>query len=629
MSSSQEHSASTPSTAPLSPELQSIVEFLAQTLPFNALDSDTLSQAAATIEVVYYRHGIQLTAKDGGGLRVLRSGAVDLRDSNNKLLDRLGEGENFHLERLSNAHEDTVTATVIEDALVYLLPDNTYASLREADRDFDRYFHTQRSRRLRRAARYEPQPHLMAQAVENIMSRDLLTIGPDDPIRAAAQVMSERRVSSAFVTEGDRLLGVVTDRDLRERVLAAGRSPETAVREIMTPEPHQIPAQASLFEAVLTMTRHGCHHLPVMDESRLAGVITTSDLMLARRDDPVYLVQHISRQDDVEGIRELLVGGPALVAQWVNAGVRARQISRVLTAVSDAITLRLLQLAEAQLGPPPVPYCWLGFGSQGRQEQLLGADQDNGLVLDNSARPEHDVYFAALATFVCDGLNACGYPYCNGGIMATTGRWRRPLSGWREEVQGWARAPTPDAVMRVSIFFDLRAIHGDPGLCQQLQQTMLETASRNSIFLAALAANALDSPAPLGIFRRFVVERDGQHRDSLDLKRHGVMPLTDIARLHALRHAIPAVNTDERLRALEQSGALAKVDARNLTDALHCLQRMRLQHQADLLLGGEQLSNFINPRGLSKMAREQLRDAFSIIHDAQNSVRLQYRAGLS
>ncbi len=628
MSSSQEQAASTPSTAPLSPELQAVAEFLAQTLPFNTLDPLTLSRAAATLEVVYYRHGEQLTAQDGGGLRVVRSGAVDLRNSDNKLLDRLGEGEHFHLERLSNANGDAVTANVIEDALVYLLPDSTYTRLREANRDFDRYFHTQRSRRLRRAARYEPQPHLMAQPVENVMSRDLLTITPEQSIQSAAQVMSVRRVSSAFVTEGEKLVGVVTDRDLRERVLAAARSPEAPVREIMTPEPHQITAQASLFEAVLTMTSNGCHHLPVMDDNRLVGVITTSDLMLARRDDPVYLVQHISRQESVEGIRELLTGGPTLVAQWVNAGVRARQISRVLTAVSDAITLRLLQLAEAQLGPPPVPYCWVGFGSQGRQEQLLGADQDNGLILDNSVRPEHDAYFKALANFVCDGLNTCGYPYCNGGIMATTDRWRRPLSGWREEVLGWARAPTPDAVMRVSIFFDLRAIHGDAELCRQLQQTMLDSASRNSIFLAALAANALDSPAPLGIFRRFVVERDGQHRDSLDLKKHGVMPLTDIVRLHALRHAITAVNTDERLRALEQCGAIAKKDARNLTDALHCLQRMRLQHQADLLLGGEQLSNFINPRSLSKMAREQLRDAFSIIHDAQSGVRLQYRAGL-
>ncbi len=604
------------------------MDFVGQTLPFNELDESTLLRAAATLEVVYHRQGERLSPEDGGGLRIVRSGAIDLRDSQNKLLDRLGEGESFHLARLASAHEDSVSATVIEDALLYRLPDASYQQLRESHRGFDRYFHTQRSRRLRRAARYEPQPHAMAQAVESVMNQDLLTVAPDEAISAVAKSMSERRVSSAFVQDGETLLGIVTDRDLRERVLAAGRSPDSPVSDIMTRNLHGITAGASLFEAVLAMTRFACHHLPVMRDGSLCGVVTTSDLMLARQDDPVYLVQHISRQADVAGLQNLLEGVPQLVTQWVNAGIRARQVSRILTAISDAVTVRLLQLGEEQLGPPPVPYCWLGFGSQGRQEQLLGADQDNGMVLDDSAEPAHDPYFERLANFVCDGLDSCGYPYCNGQVMATNPQWRQPLKHWQEEVGRWSTSPTPDAVMRVSIFFDIRSVHGTSGLCQALQRTMLDTASRNSIFLAALAANALDGSPPLGIFRRFVVERDGQHRDSLDLKKHGVMLVTDIARLHALHHGIEAINTDERLQALERCGALAKVDARNLSDALHCLQRLRLQHQADLQLRGEPADNFLNIRKLSKMSREQLRDAFSIIHDAQNGVHQQYRQGL-
>lgn len=629
MSSADERSLKALAGGPIAPELQAVVDFLKQTLPFNTLDDGTLQHAAAAIDVFYHRRGEHLAARADGGLSIVRSGAVDLRDKRNKLLDRLGEGESFHLDRLQRAHEPGVYATVIEDALLYRLPDAEYAALREQHREVDRYFHTQRSRRLRRAARYEPRPHLLSQPLETVMTRDLLVVSPATSVRETARAMSERRVSSAFVTGEAGLQGIVTDRDLRERVLAAGLDPSTAVRDIMTRDPHSLPAGASLFEAQLAMTRHGCHHLPVLRDGGLCGVVTTSDLMLARQDDPVYLVQHIARQAGVAGMQALLEGVPHLVAQWVNTGVRARQVGRVLTAISDAVTVRLLQLAEAQLGPPPVPYCWVGFGSQGRQEQLLGADQDNGLVLDDALSGEEQAgYFERLAHFVCDGLNACGYPYCHGEIMATNMQWRQPLATWREYVHGWTRTPTADAVMRVSIFFDLRAIHGNPALCRQLQQAMLEQASANTIFLAALAANALDNPAPLGIFRRFVVERDGHHRDSLDIKKHGVMPLTDIVRLRALSRSVAAVNTDERLRSLEEAGALVKVDARNLTDALHCLQRLRLQHQVEQQLRGEPVSNLVSPRSLSKMTREQLRDAFSIIHDAQASVRLQFRQGL-
>ncbi|TXS94164.1 cyclic nucleotide-binding/CBS domain-containing protein [Parahaliea maris] len=627
MSSADQHEPASGSRA-ISPELQSLVDFLGQTLPFNELDPDTLRASAADMEVIYHRQGERLVTGDGSGLRVVRSGAIDLRDGQNKLLDRLGEGESFHLERLNQAHSEGVTATVIEDTLLYHLPNHRYLALREAHRDFDRYFHTQRSRRLRRAARYESQPHAMTQAVASVMTSDLLTVRPDTPISETARAMTARRVSSVFVMDGETLAGIVTDRDLRERVLAADRSPETATRDIMTADVRWLQAEASLFEALLTMTRYGCHHLPVLRDNKLCGVVTTSDLMLARQDDPVFLVQHIYRQEEVAGIQSLLQGVPNLMVQWVNTGIRARQVSRVLTAISDAVTVRLLQIAEARLGPPPVPYCWAGFGSQGRQEQLLGADQDNGLIIDNSMGEEHADYFQRLAQSVCDGLDTCGYPYCNGNVMAMNPEWRLPLAQWQEKVRSWTRTPTPDAVMRVSIFFDLRAIHGDASLCEQLQQTMLSASSDNTIFLAALAQNALDNPAPLGIFRRFVVDRDGQHRDSLDLKKHGVMPITDIVRLHALGHRVAAVNTDERLLALEQAGALAKVDARNLTDALHCLQRLRLQNHVEQQLRGEKVSNFLNPRNLSKMAREQLRDAFSIIHDAQAGVRLRFRQGM-
>jgi CBS domain-containing protein len=403
---------------------------------------------------------------------------------------------------------------------------------------------------------------------------------------------------------------------------------DTPIREIMTPDPETIQAGDTVFGTTLRMTQRGYHHLPVMADGRLAGIVTASDLILAKQDDPVYLVQHISRQKDVGAINDLVSGMANLMVQWVNSGMRAQQVSQILTAISDAITVRLIQLAEEKLGPAPVPWCWAGFGSQARSEQLLGADQDNGMIISNEVREEHLPWYQDLAEFVCDGLNECGYIYCPGDIMAKTDQWRQPLEVWQDTVRRWATSPTPDAVMRVSIFFDIRCVYGSSRLCDKLQKTMLKQASKNSIFLAALAANALDSKPPLGIFRRFVVDRDGEHRDSLDLKKRGVLPVTEIVRLHALAHKIPAVNTDERLRALAADKHMTIVDSRNLADALHFIQHQRIKHQCEQILRGEKISNFLNPRDLPKMAKEQLRDAFTIIDEAQSAIRQTYRAGL-
>lgn len=610
------------------PELISIAEFIQQTLPFNELPEEFLFPVISRIVVEYHCKGDTFDKKTAEkGLRILRSGAVEIRDSDNKLLDRLGEGESFHIAGL-NAERGEVIATVIEDALFYRLPDEVYHELRENDRGFDRYFSGQRNRRLRRAARYQPEPNTMLQEVRTVMSTSLLTVLPSDSVQQAAQAMADRRVSSAFVVENDELLGIVTDRDLRVRFVARALPPDTPVREIMTPDLEWVDASETIFATTLLMTQRRFHHLPVKEKGQTVGIVTTSDLILAKQDDPVYLVQHISRQHDVKSIKELVSGMANLMVQWVNSGMRAQQISKVLTAISDAITVRLIQLAEDKFGPAPAPWCWAGFGSQARSEQLLGADQDNGMVIADEVSESELDWYRQAADFVCDGLNEVGYVYCPGGIMAKTEEWRQPLARWQDTVRKWTRAPTPDAVMRVSIFFDIRCIYGDCTLAERLQETMLDQASRNSIFLAALAANVLDTRPPLGIFRRFVVDRDGEHRSELDLKKRGVLPVTEIVRLHALAHKVKAVNTDERLKALADARHITIANSRNLADALHFVQQQRIKHQCEQILRGQKVSNFLNPRDLPKMAKEQLRDAFTIIDEAQSAVRQTYRAGM-
>lgn len=610
-------------------ELGDVAEFLRGSPPFAELDIAQLSDAVSALRVAYHRRGEHFDRdSELSGLRIIRRGAVDLRDGDAKLLDRLGEGDSFHLGGL-NRGPTQVVAQVIEDALIYRLPDDAYRGLRQANRAFDRHFSGQRSRRLRRAARFQVPPSAMLAPVGTVMSRDLLTVPPDRSVHEVARAMADRRVSSAFVVDAaGGLMGIVTDRDLRTRVLAQARDIGVPVGEVMTADPEVISADDTLFTTTLRMTQGGFHHLPVTENGRLAGIVTTSDLILARRDDPVYLVQHISRQTDVDALAAVVAGTPDLVVHWMHSGMSAQQVSQILTAISDAITTRLIDLAQSDLGPAPGPWAWLGFGSQARAEQLLGADQDNGIVIDDSLAEDSLDYFHTLARRVCDGLAVCGYAYCPGEIMATTDTCCQRLSVWKRAVRSWTQEPTQDAVMRISIFFDLRKVHGDESLVGALQSEMLEQAGRNTIFQAALAANALAGSPPLGLFRRFVVDRDGEHRDRFDIKKRGVLLLTDIVRLHALARGVLPVNTEARLQALARDGHMAMVDSRNLTDALHVLQRFRMQHQCRQVRAGQAPDNRIDPRTLSRLDREHLRDAFTIIDEAQEAIRLTYRAGL-
>jgi CBS domain-containing protein len=611
------------------PELSSLLDFLKDCIPFDELPESELAALLTKIEITYYRKGTAFEYTDGGdgGLRIIRSGAAELRDKEDRLVDRLGETVSFNLMGL-NAEQPGIKATLIEDSLIYLIPENYYQEIRKQNRIFDRFFHSQRSRRVRRAARHEPNPHEMMRLVKDFMSNSVLSISSTVTIQQAAEKMSDRRLSSVLIMDNQKLLGIVTDRDIRSRAVALGLDLNLPVSHIMTSNPETILPQATLFDATLFMTQHGYHHIPVMEEGDLKGIVTSSDLMLAKQDDPIYLVQHIGRQHDPHALKTVIQSLPNLMVQWINSGIRAHQVSHILTAISDAITVRLIELTIEEIGKPPVPFCWLGFGSQGRREQLLNADQDNGLLISNDLKEEDKAWFEVLAKRVCDGLNECGYIYCPGNVMAVNDKWRQPLSIWQSTVDRWTVSPTPNAVMHTSIFFDLRSIYGDKSLCDELQSHMLKQASSNSIFLAALAQNVLSSEPPMGIFRRFVVERNGDHADELDLKKRGILPIIDLVRIHSLANSITEVNTLDRLHALVKCKAMTIEDSRNMQDVLRVIMQLRTQHQATQITEGSEPNNYIDPSNLSKIRRKQIKDAFSIVMDAQQAVKVSYRQGM-
>jgi CBS domain-containing protein len=287
-------------------------------------------------------------------------------------------------------------------------------------------------------------------------------------------------------------------------------------------------------------------------------------------------------------------------------------------------------MAEEKLGPPPVPYCFLALGSMGRDEQLLVTDQDNAIILDESYQEsKHGKYFEELAQFVSDGLDACGYKYCTGDIMATNPMWRMTRSQWEECFADWIDDPNPKALLNASIFFDLDGVYGRLKWAEQLTSFIVRRARKNNRFLACLARNALNRTPPLGFFKSFVVEKDGQHKNSINLKRRGTAPLVDLIRVHALAVGSRTQNSFERLDDIIDAGILPKGRAQDLKDALEFISMVRIRHQAYDVEMGIEPDNNIEPENLSDFERRNLKDAFQILSNGQNFLKFRYQANKS
>lgn len=322
----------------------------------------------------------------------------------------------------------------------------------------------------------------------------------------------------------------------------------------------------------------------------------------------------------IDDLARLTARIPGMLADAVEAGESHVLVTHRITRVADLVTRRLLALGEDRLGPAPAPWAWVACGSQGRREQAGVSDQDNALLLDDSVDARDRAWFEALARFVCDGLDAVGYMHCPGGMMAMNPRWCQPVSTWQAYFSGWIDAPDPMARMLASVMFDLRAVAGRASLLEALQAPTLARARRNDIFLAHMIANALEHGPALGLLRGLATIRSGEHRDHIDMKLAGVIPIVDLGRIYALQGGIAAVATRTRLVAARQRGLTSPSGGQELEAAYDRIATFRLLHQAAQVRRGQRPDNYLDPRGLTLAQRRQLRDAFVVVRTMQSAL---------
>lgn len=599
-----------------------VLDFLRAQSPFSALPEPALHSAASAMRATYRRRG-EIVLDCGvanDALPLIRKGAVEVADPQGRLVLRLEEGDCFAFVSLLTGMPTRFRYTLIEDALIWWLPAERFHALRREHVDFDRYFVRTLEERLTLAARPPQDNALFAAPLRDIASTPATMAPAATTIRDAARCMAEARISSLLIGTPERLQGIVTDRDLRNKVLARDLDPMRPVSDVMTPRPHVLDAGRNVFDALLLMLDRDIHHLPVVSDGRVHGVVSSRDLLALQTEHPLYLIREVGLAADVDALKHTLARLPELCARLLSAGADGAELPRVLTAINDAVTRRLLALARERLGPPPGRFAWLAFGSQARAEQTLYSDQDNGLLLPDGSDADTP-WFRELAEFVCAGLDACGQRFCDGGVMAQNPKWRLTVAGWLQRFGAWIDAPEPEALLNASIFFDLRQLAGHSDLGAVLEDGLAARLRRRSgVFLGILAQHALAHAVPLGTFRRFVVEADGAHRDRLDIKRAGLLPLVELVRVHALAHGIVEPATGERLRRLAQARHMAPDEARILAEALRLFTRVRMRSQLRQLRAGEAADNWIAPDALDEDERRALRDAFVAVRDAQTAL---------
>ncbi|HIJ78945.1 MAG TPA: cyclic nucleotide-binding/CBS domain-containing protein [Deltaproteobacteria bacterium] len=625
-----------------------VLDFLKKSLPFKELEPQVLESLAGRCLIDFFPKAT-VVFKQGetevSHFYLIQKGGVKiyLKDEGGEILlkDFRGEGEYFGALPLIHDSKANLNVETVEDTFCFLFEKEAFLQLVRSFPAVSNYFLRSMSKKLvntvyaelrehRMTPRTESSLYLFSEQVGQIVKGKPHTIAAGESVRRAAARMAELHIGSLLVYgENNDIIGIITDKDLRTKVVAAGMDYQTPISRIMTAPVEAIPAHAVCFDAMLAMMRRRIHHLAVEQQGEIIGVVTTHDIMVLQGTSPIYLFREILAQRHIAGLYGLSRKVPQVIRSLIEEGAKANNVTRMITVLNDHILDRLLTLLIDELGLPPVPFCWLLLGSEGRREQTFKTDQDNAIVYadpqDAAQAAAAEKYFAVLADKAIEHLVACGYPRCPGDIMASNPKWRQPLSVWKRYFDQWLITPEPKDVLHSTIFFDFRDGYGARSLADELRQHLVDNAGKKDLFFMHLAKDCLEARPPLSFFRNLIVEKDGEHKNLLDLKTKGLVPFVDFARLLSLKFGIRESNTLGRLQLLAEAERLAPDLYRESVDAYEFLMHLRLVHQMRMLEDNRQPDNFINPADLSDLEKQTLKEAFEVVRRIQSSINLEFR----
>ncbi|WP_412461257.1 putative nucleotidyltransferase substrate binding domain-containing protein [Pseudomonas sp. SC11] len=453
---------------------------------------------------------------------------------------------------------------------------------------------------------------------------------PDMPLRDAVRLMHEQQVGSIVIVDTQRFpIGIFTLRDLRQVIADASAELDAPIQRHMTAAPFSLAPQASAFDGALAMTERHIAHICLVDNGRLCGVVSERDLFSLQRVDLVHLARTIRHAPRLEALVALRGEIGQLVERMLAHGASSTQITQIITLLNDHTVCRVIELALAEYGDPGIAFCWLCFGSEGRREQTLHTDQDNGILFDAADAAEAEALRARLlplANSINQDLAQCGFSLCKGNVMAGNPELCLSRAEWAQRFAGFIREASPENLLGSSIYFDLRVVWGDEQGCEQLRQSILAQVADNRIFQRMMADNALRQRPPVGRLRDFVLTRQGNDKTAtLDLKVQGLTPFVDGARLLALANGVAANNTLERLRQLVAKGVIDALDGAAFEEAYHFIQQTRMQQHQRQSRDNQPYSNRLDPDSLNHLDRRILRESLRQAQRLQSSLAQRYQ----
>lgn len=625
--------------------VRSEFSFLLQYDPFNKMDPADLSHLINHASLGNYQtnqliHYIPDTAPDT--FYIIQQGRIrgEVASTNAATATpvwELGPGECFPIGALLSNRPSETLHRAIEPTVCLEVPKQIFQDLLGRSAAF-REFCTQRLSHLLSLALRDMRANTLNYVAEdgslNTPLRDLLSANPiscspETSIRAALeQIEAAQRRSIAIIDESQQPIGILTLRDVMTRVTLANVDIDTPIRDVMTPLADFLAPDDFAYEAALFMAEHGVGHVCVVEQGRFLGLLSERDLFTLQRVGLGNLSRAIQRSEDITTLKQLSNNIAHFTDQMLAQGASVIQLMRLITALNDLITQRVIVICQQQHGKPLPPYTWLAFGSEGRMEQTLKTDQDNGILFEaqtNIAADETRAQLLPFARRVNEALAEVGFMLCPGNIMASNPECCLTREEWQDRFERWIEAGTPDHLLKASIFFDFRLIIGDEIPVHALREWLHGKTVQNSRFRHQMAANALVNRPPLGLLRDFVTQSGGEHPHSLDLKLHGITPFVDAARILALANAIDETNTIARLNAAASKGAIRNEAAASWIEAYQYIQLLRMRKHRQQATKGVALDNYLNPDELNELERRILKEAFRQARKLQAKLALDYQ----
>lgn len=615
--------------------------FLSNIEPFSFLPEKEIKHISDLIQVelfnekkILFRQGISKLKK----IYILKEGTAErfYEATDKKIVtDALHKGEVFGgISILLNESIAIRSLKIQDNTCFYTFPKNVFISLCDKYEDFKYHFTNIFGKRMldktysnliaKKRSDKEQSIQFFSNSISSVIRRNVLFCSANNSIKDAAILMKQHRCSSILIKQEGGFIGITTDQDFRNKVVADELKISNPISDIMSSPLISIQEHSSIFEAFIKIMKAGVKHLAVINnENDAIGVISNSDLINAQGKLPFLFIKEINKAVSYEEISKKQKQLPQSISTLINEGAKAQNINNFVTAITDAILEKLIKFTIAEIGQPPVKFAFMVMGSEGRKEQTLKTDQDNAIIFEDVNEEELEsvnAYFLKLGEHVCNMLDKTGYDLCKGDIMAKNPKWCQPVSIWKKYFKEWIYNASSDALLQISIFFDFRFGYGDISLVNELKEYLFDVLGNGKGFFKYMAANTTHFRVPIGFFGNFIVESKGKFKNTFDIKKP-MMLVVDFARIYALQNKISATNTMERLELLYKKNVISESDYNDISHSYSYMMNLRFINQIDGIIneGGEPNNN-INPKKLSRIEQQTLKEIFKKI---ETRVKLQ------